>query len=96
MLYFSFATITRTTFSASSKSKFATATSPKKTAIISSPIPLFTKNITKDIKAKANSINVGMYLIKGFLYDFLERRNVITNVIMKTKYTANKKISQTT
>lgn len=92
MLYFPFATIIRTTFNASSKRKFATATSPKKTAIISSPISLLNTNITEEVKAKMNNMNVGIYLINGFLYDFLERRNVINNVIIKTKYTANKKI----
>jgi len=44
------------------------------------------------MKAKINNMNVGIYLMKGFLYDFLNRKNVITNVIIKTKYIANKKI----
>ena len=91
MLSFPFATITRTTFKTRSKRPFTIAAIPKETAIISSPIPLFNTNITEEMKAKINNINVGIYLITGFLYDFCERRNVITNVIMKTKYTANKK-----
>ena len=92
MLYFPFATITRTTFNTRSKRPFTIAAIPKNTAIISSPIPLFNTNITEEMKAKINNINVGIYLIIGFLYDFFERRNVITNVIMITKYTTNKKI----
>lgn len=94
MLYFPFATIIRTTFNARSKKKFAIAALPKKIAIISSPIPLLNTNITEEMKAKMNNINAGIYLINGLLYDFLERRNVINNVIIKTKYIANKKIIQ--
>ena len=85
MRYFPFATIKRTTFNARSKRPFTIAAIPKKTAIISSPIPLFNTNITEEMTAKINNINVGIYLITGFLYDFFERRNVINNVIMKTK-----------
>lgn len=44
------------------------------------------------MKAKINNMNAGIYLIKGFSNDLLERRNVINNVIIKTKYTANKKV----
>lgn len=92
MRYFPFATIKRATFNARSKRPFTIAAIPKETAIISAPIPLFNTNITEEMKAKINNINVGIYLIIGFLYDFFERRNVITNVIMITKYTINKKI----
>ncbi len=44
------------------------------------------------MKAKIKNMDVGIYLMKGFLYDFLERKNVINNVIIKTKYITNKKI----
>lgn len=72
MLYLPFATITRTTFNARSKRPFTIAAIPKETAIINSPIPLFNTNITEEMKAKINNINVGIYLITGFLYDFLK------------------------
>lgn len=92
MRYFPFVTIKRTTFNTRSKRPFTIVAIPKNTAIISFPIPLFNTNITEEMNAKINNINVGIYLIIGFSYDFFERRNVITNVIMITKYTANKKI----
>ncbi|ABY41924.1 hypothetical protein BcerKBAB4_0662 [Bacillus mycoides KBAB4] len=92
MRYFPFATITRTTFNAKSKRPFAIAVTPKKIAVISSPIPLLNIKIIEEMKAKINNMNAGIYLIKGFSNDLLERRNVINNVIIKTKYTANKKV----
>ncbi len=54
MLYLPFATTTQTTFNTRNKRPFTIAATPKNTAIISSPIPLFNTNITKEMKAKIN------------------------------------------
>lgn len=55
-------------------------------------MPLLNTNVIEEMKAKINNMNAGIYLINGFSYDLLERKDVINNVIIKTKYTANKKI----
>lgn len=55
MRYFPFVTITRTTFNARSKRKFAITVTPKKIAIISSPIPLLNTNVIEEMKASSKT-----------------------------------------